>query len=194
VFRIPYDVDNYECWITDRSASINIKNTSILTDNIIMKQPVNLISNETDRLTLKYSMLVNQYSLTEDEYSYWEKLQNVSEEIGSLYDIIPASVSGNIHCLEDPDEKVLGYFSVSARSSRRIFINDSFGGQPYYYDGCVEKTVPREPPPPGFGVTIWEVTYDRYTQGEAMNITSKKGCVDCTVRGTTIKPDFWDED
>jgi len=194
VFRIPYDVDNYQCWITSRSTSINVKNTSVLTDNIIMKQPVNFISNETDRLTLKYSMLVNQFSLTEDEFSYWERLQNVSEEIGSLYDVIPASVSGNIRCLEDPDEKVLGYFSVSARRSKRIFINDSFGGQPYYYGGCIERTIPREPPPPGFNQTLWEVTYDRYTQGENMDITSKKGCVDCTVRGSTIKPDFWDED
>lgn len=193
-FRLPYDVDNNRCWITNKSTSINVRNTSILTDNLIMKQPVSFITNESDRLIFKYSMLVNQYSLTEDEFSYWEKLQNVSEEIGSLYDIIPASVFSNVRCLENPDEKVLGYFSVSALTSKRIFINEDFKGQPYYYDGCIEKTVPREPPPQGFNVTLWEVTYDRYSQGSFMTVTSKKGCVDCTVRGSTIKPDFWDED
>ena len=192
--RIPYDVDNNKCWITRKSTSINVRNTSILTDNIITRQLVNFVSNETDRLGVRYSMLVNQYSLSEDEFSYWERLQNVGEELGSLYDIIPASVSGNIHCLEYPNEKVLGYFSVSGRSSRRIFIRDNFKGQPDYYSGCIEKTVPRQPSPPGFNETVWEVTYDRYTQAGEMYITSNKGCVDSTVRGSAIKPDFWDEE
>jgi len=157
-FRIPFDVDNYRCWITGRSSSINIKNTSILTDNIIMKQPLNYISNETDRLILKYSMLVNQYSISGDEFSYWERLQNVSEEVGSLYDVIPASVSGNIRCLEDPDEKVLGYFSVSAVATKRIFIDDSFRGHRNYYERCVTGEVPPVPPPHGLKETFWEIT------------------------------------
>ena len=193
-FRLPFDVDNYRCWITNKSSPINIKNTSVLSGNIIMKQPVNFITNETDRLIYKYSMLVRQYSLTEDEFSYWEKLQNVTQEIGSLYDIIPASVIGNVRCLENPDEKVLGYFSVSALKSKRIFIDEDFKGQPYYYGGCITGEVPPVPPPPGLNETFWEITYDRYTPSFPMKITTNKGCVDCTTRGSLIKPDFWDED
>lgn len=192
--RLPFDVDNKRCWLTGRSASINIRNTSILTDNVLMKQPVTLISNQTDRLTIKYSILVNQYSLTEDEFSYWAKLQNVVQETGSLYDIVPASVFGNIRCLEEPEEKVLGYFSVSGRASKRIFIQNNFSGQRDYYSGCIEAKVPRVPQPSGLNETVWEVTYDRYTQEGMMNITSNKGCVDCTARGSAIIPEFWDED
>lgn len=192
-FRIPFDVDNNRCWITNKSSPINIKNTSLMTDNTIMKQPVNSITNETDRLIYKYSMLVRQYSLTEDEFSYWEKLQNVTQKIGSLYDIIPASVFGNMRCLENPDEKVLGYFSVSSVTSKRIFIDEDFRGQRYYYDSCITGEV-HNPPPPGLNETVWEITYDRYTPNFPMKITTNKGCVDCTTRGSLLKPDFWDED
>jgi hypothetical protein len=42
--------------------------------------------------------------------------------------MIPSSIPSNISCIDDPNEKVLGYFSVSARSSKKIFIKDIFSG------------------------------------------------------------------
>jgi hypothetical protein len=78
------------------------------------------ISNLTDRLRVGYSILVDQYSLNEDEYLYWEKLQSITEQVGGLYDIIPSPVPSNVYCVDDPNEKVLGYFSVSANTSKRL--------------------------------------------------------------------------
>ena len=125
-FRLPYDVTSRVCWLSNNSDRINVKNTSVFEEDRINRYPLNFISNTTDRLRVKYSMLVNQYSLNEDEYLYWEKLQNIAEQVGGLYDITPAAIPSNVWCLEDPNEKVLGYFSVSARSSKRIFIKDYF--------------------------------------------------------------------
>ena len=128
---LPYSVPplrNKVCWISSNSNVINIKSTSVLEEDRISGYPLNFISNLTDRLRVKYSILVNQYSLNEDEYLYWEKFQNITEQVGGLYDIIPSSVPSNVYCLDDPNEKVLGYFSVSANSSKRIFIKDNFSG------------------------------------------------------------------
>jgi hypothetical protein len=119
-FRIPYYMANRICWITNNSNNITIKNTSVLAQDRITRLPLHFISNETDRLSVRYSILVNQYSINEDEYTYWEKLQNISEEVGSLYDITPSTIPGNIFCVEDPGEYVLGYFSVSAKTSRKF--------------------------------------------------------------------------
>lgn len=58
-FRIPYLVPNRICWITNNSGTIYIKNTSILAEDKISRYPLNFISNETDRLNVKYSILVN---------------------------------------------------------------------------------------------------------------------------------------
>ena len=72
-FRLPYPVPNRICWLYGNSDRINIKNTSVLGEDRIYRYPLNFVTNQTDRLQQKYSMLVNQYSLNEDEYLYWEK-------------------------------------------------------------------------------------------------------------------------
>lgn len=193
-FRLPYMVDNHVCWITNNSTVIKIKNTSVLSENIIRKYPLNFISSETDRLGVKYSILVNQYSLNEDEFTYWEKLQNVSQDVGGLYDIIPSSISGNVFCVEDPAERVLGYFSVSGKTSDRIFIRDTFRGLINLYSQCPVDTIYGTKPIPNLNSSVWVIVDESYAMPPYKIITDKKYCADCTTRGVTIKPDFWDED
>jgi hypothetical protein len=188
-FQLPYSVPNQICWVTNNSIDINIKNTSILSEDRVTRLPLKLISNETDRLNVRYTILVNQFSVSEDEFSYWEKLQNISEEVGGLYDIVPSSIPGNIFCIEDPGEKVLGYFSVSAKSSKRIYIDETFRGLPNLYRECPDDTLSYNTPVPGLNSSTW-VIVDAPYEGYKV-ITYTKGCADCTVRGTTIKPDFW---
>jgi len=193
-FRLPYMVTNHICWITNYSTAIKIKNTSVLSEDIIRKYPLNFISSETDRLSQKYSLLVNQYSLNEDEFTYWEKLQNVSQDVGGLYDVIPASIPGNIFCIEDPAEMVLGYFSVSGKTSERIFIKETFRGLINLYRQCPVDTIYGNKPIPNLNSSVWVIVDEPYAMPPYKIITDKKYCADCTTRGVTIKPDFWDED
>lgn len=194
-FEVPYFVPNRLCWVSDNSRIINIKSTSALEEDRINRYPLNFVSNQTDRLNIKYSILVNQYSLNEDEYLYWEKLQNIAEQVGGLYDMIPSSIPSNITCINDPTEKVLGYFSVSANASKRIFIKDRFKGLVNLYDGdqCIADTIfPGEPFPANLNTSAW-IIIDNFMPPYWV-ITYSKGCYDCTVRGTNTEPDFWRED
>ena len=192
-FQLPYSVTNNTCWITNNSNDIHVKNTSVLTEDRINNLPLRFISNETDRLAVRYSILVNQYSLNEDEYTYWEKLQNISEEVGSLYDITPSSIPGNISCVEEPGEQVLGYFSVSAKTSRRIYIDENFRGLVNLYNDCVSDTIFGNQPIPNLNSSVWIIEDQPYAMPPYRVLTEKKYCADCTVRGTTVKPDFWEE-
>lgn len=192
--RLPFSVPvNHICWVTENSNVINIKNTASLSENRINRYPLKFVSNETDRLKYKYSIMVNQYSLNEDEFNYWEKLQNVTEDIGSLYDIIPSTIPGNVYCVEDPGEKVLGYFSVSAKSSKRAFIKDNFTGIVNPYSGCIADTIFNNAPIPNLNISVWILEQTYPPDPPAKAITYIKGCADCTVRGTNIKPDYWDD-
>jgi hypothetical protein len=190
-FELPYQVPNKKCWVSNNSDVINIKNTSVLDEDRINRYPLNYISNASDRLSETYSILVNQYSLDEDEYIYWEKLQNISEETGGLYDIIPSTIPSNVYSLDDPNEKVLGYFSVSASSSKRIFINEHFSGLIYQYNDCISDTIHPGDPYPGSNRPWWVIVSSSYPPFSC--ITFIKSCADCTVRGTNIEPDFWKE-
>lgn len=194
-FHIPYTVSNSICWVSDNSDMINIKSTSAYSDDKITRFPIDFISNNSDRLGVKYSMLVNQYSLSEDEYHYWEKLQNVTEKVGGLYDIIPASVPSNVYCTDNPAQSVLGYFSVSAKSSRRLFVTGNFSGwqTPYTDNVCVADTVYNNAFIPNLNVDKWIIVVHQLPPPSYVVYTFNKGCADCTVRGTNIKPDFWDD-
>ena len=193
---LPYDVPNNRCWVAGNSKAINIKSTSALTENRVEKYPINFVTNATDRLKIKYSMLVNQYSVSEDEFGYWKRLQNISEDVGGLYDLIPTSITGNVSCVEDPGQKVLGYFSVSAKSSRRVFITDGFEGLPDLYARCATDTVPVDATVAGLGVTKWIIILRAPpAPGPYYKVlTDIKQCADCTMRGTNIRPYFWDDD
>jgi hypothetical protein len=192
--RLPYDVPNKICWTTNKSTGIMIKNTSMLSDNIVSRYPLIFISNETDRLEDKYSILVNQYSINEVEYEYWDKMQRISEQTGNLYDIIPSSIQGNIYCVDDPTKIVLGYFSVSAKTSKRIFIEDLFSGLVNLYRDCPMATIPGGQPIPNLGTYVWVIIDGSMEMPPYKVITDKKGCADCTVRGTKVKPAYWDDD
>jgi hypothetical protein len=193
--RLPYDVPNKICWATNKSTAIMIKNTGLLSENIVSHYPLNFVSNETDRLEDKYSILVNQYSINEAEYEYWDNMQRISEQTGNLYDITPASVQGNIYCVDDPTKTVLGYFSVSAKSSKRIFIEDVFSGLVALYAHCpITPPIPFGQPVPSLGLYVWIIVDGRMEKPPFIEYTDKKFCADCTVRGTKVKPSFWDDD
>ena len=192
--EIPYTVPNKFCWVSDNSSVIKIKNTSTLAEDRINRYPINFVSNLTDRLSKRYSILVNQYSLNEDEYLYWEKLQNIAEQVGGLYDMIPSSIPSNVTCIDDPTEKVLGYFSVSANTSKMIFIKDQFKGLVNQYpdNQCIADTIfGGEPFPANLNISAWIIINNFMPPFNV--ITYTKGCYDCTTRGTTTEPDFWTE-
>jgi len=192
-FRLPYYVPNNVCWITNNSNEISIKSMSVLTQNRISRFPVKFISNETDRLSVRYTILVNQYSLSESEYTYWEKLQSISEEVGSLYDITPSSIPGNIFCIEDPSEQVLGFFSVSGKTSKRIYIDENFLGLVNYYKECPADTIYGTGPIPYLNSSVWVIEDQPYATPPYRVITERKFCADCTVKGSNVQPAFWEE-
>jgi hypothetical protein len=192
-FHLPYKVSNKICWVMENSNKIIIKNTSVTSANGIFRYPIHAIRNPIDRLSIKYSILVNQYSLNEDEYLYWERLKNTVEQVGGLYDIIPAAIPNNLYCIEFPNEKVLGYFSVSARSSKRIFIKDYFRGFNTLYEFCPSDTIVGTGPIEGLGKTVWIIADNSDRNPPTRIITKKIECADCTARGTTIEPPYWKE-
>jgi hypothetical protein len=190
--RLLFPVPNMICWISANSESINIKSTAAFDEVRITRNPVTYITNYSDRLKWEYSILVNQYSLNEDEYIYWEKVKNFTDQVGGLYDIIPASIPGNIISITNPNEKVLGYFSVSAKSSKRIFIKDNFDGIIDRYTNCISDTIYGDYDPPELNVSLWTlIDHPQSFYPRTRVLTNIYGCYDCTTRGTNKKPDFW---
>lgn len=192
--RLPFSRPvNKVCWINEQSSDIFIKSTTALTEDIIIHYPIKFVDNNTDRLKFRYSILVNQYSLSPEEYLYWEKLRAVTQNVGGLYDVIPAAIPNNLYCIEKPSEKVLGYFSVSGKASMRKFIREGFRGVINMYSDCISDTIHTMIPPSGVNQYVWVLESEA---GPCLIcpyqvLTTIRGCADCTVRGSNIKPPYW---
>lgn len=211
---LPITVKNEYCWKSDRAKEVLIfaTNPALVQDHL--DQPLNFIaSNETDRLSLQYSILVKQYSLSPDEYDFWDNTKKVTESGSNIFGFQPFSVTGNIHNINNIEEKVLGYFQVSAVSAMRIYVtfNDIVGmGLPYYrnieckYIAMSPKDYPMSSP---FATPItFDDIYEMYVYGKQYTFVepiygandalqklgfTKPECADCGLTGNTKKPDFW---
>jgi hypothetical protein len=67
-----------------------------------------------------FYVTVRQLSINREAYEYWQKIKIVVNNQGSLFDIPPAPVYGNISNIENPEENVLGYFEVAKIRISRI--------------------------------------------------------------------------
>ncbi len=195
-FHLSYNYPNKVCWKSNNSAEILIKNASLRNEAGVIRHPVLSAANPEDRFGVKYSILVKQFSLNEDEYFYWERLINTTDQTGGLYDFIPAAIPNNIYCVEEPDKKVLGYFGVSAVSSKRLFIKNKFTPVDMY-SKCFTDTFFTSMPDTissKLGWEIWTLIDNSKKVPPYIVYTMDRSCVDCTTRGTNIKPDFWNDD
>jgi len=187
----------YDCWSTANSSTIQIASTAKLAQDVVSQQPITAISSYDERLTIKYSILIKQYVLTQDAYNFWQNLQTTTQQLGSLFDAQPGQITGNIHSLTNPAEVVVGYISASSLQQKRIFISRSairWYGAPYYsLYGCANQTIPPDSVDyylPPTGNRAW-VFIGQVSNSPDYIITPKE-CGDCREHGgSNIKPPFW---
>lgn len=193
VVSVPANQSLFYCWKTVPSTTITVGSSKKLTADVIREFPLTLVPKGSYQLSRKYSIIVQQRSLTEEGYNYWLQLQKTTQNVGGLFDPLPARVTGNFTCVTNPDEPVLGFFTGSTVNEQRIFVNawdlpsDLHLGAPHPY--CSVDSIP---------VGLISNYADLYLIGSYGKmllegyLSTSRSCVDCTVQGgVTTKPDFW---
>ncbi|HOY19564.1 MAG TPA: DUF4249 domain-containing protein [Haliscomenobacter sp.] len=114
---------------------------------------------------------VVQYRISEKAYEYWNNLNKIGNPAGTIFDVPPASVRGNIYNVDNPKERILGYFEVAAVDTSYTYTDLSIFRY-YIADPCSRD----------FSKRIWESTY--FFDPE---------CTYCTnIKGHSLKvPKFW---
>ncbi|WP_242920594.1 DUF4249 domain-containing protein [Pontibacter liquoris] len=188
----------YRCWRTDASHEIKLATSVRLSEDVIHQFPVMALPPRSEELRFKYSLLVKQYSLTKEAYQYWEALKKNTESIGTLFDPLPTQLTGNIHCLTAPDEPVIGYVGASTVQEKRIFVSREQLPQGWLvtYPTCIMDTIKVEEVPAYF-----EKSHSYLPVGALYApvgppvligyLIAQNKCVDCRLRGTNVKPAFW---
>ncbi|MEL6254654.1 MAG: DUF4249 domain-containing protein [Bacteroidota bacterium] len=75
------------------------------------------------RFAWQYCFHIRQFSISEEEYTYWSNIQEILNTGGSLFDPPPGTVKGNLFNPADENEQILGFFSVASVSYKRYFCN-----------------------------------------------------------------------
>jgi hypothetical protein len=187
---IEYRKDNINlCWGTKNSTGIILGSTVKLSSDIIKDLPINIAPISTNKFLIKYSILVKQYGLSQEEFEYWTSLAKSTQGTGSLFDPQPSQVTGNIKNVVNNKELVFGYFSAAKEETKRIFMSPGRG----QYPRCI--------PPDTISIAEFMIqptpfSYLLHYHGERQDtlILSTPGCSDCRVQGgTTTKPSFWED-
>ncbi len=210
LYRQPAD-QIYYCYSNDNSTNILVGSSAKLTQDVISTAPITFVAENSEKVETEYSILVRQYALTSDAYNFWLNMKKNTEELGSIFDALPSQINGNIHCLSNPNEPVIGYISASTITTKRIFVDNSVLPQSwratYPYD-CELDSLYFSKLING-RIAYQEDQYFNWNRGAVKGawvpinaITSQQGavlghtgtpnsCGNCSIRGSLIKPSFW---
>jgi len=183
------------CWRTKSSSNILVGTTARLESDVISQMPVTGFLNGDDRLSVRYSIMVRQYALDKAGYEFFDLLRKNTESIGTIFDPQPSEITGNITCVSDPAEPVIGYITASSIEEKRIFINSSEVPDWRFPQVCEVQNVTPDSIFYYFeilGYSPYEAELHPITQQPVLYYGSYADCVDCTKRnGTTTRPSFW---
>ena len=184
------------CWMHDKSQNILLHSTAGLSENRVENAKLHEIGIEDIRISYIYSILVKQWSLSDEAYRYYSTAKQYTEENEGLFTPILSDYRGNITCISSPDKRAHGYVLASSVTTKRIFIYEedfehmrSLYSEPF----CMVKD--ENSKPWGLGpieewLSPWVIMSNIRTKEELLYTWS---CVDCrhTVGATKKRPDFW---
>jgi hypothetical protein len=189
--------DIYNCWRTINSSNIVLASTVKLTNDVVAKAPIQKIAPGEERLGIRYSIIVNQQVLTKDAFDFWEILRKNTEQVGSIFDAQPSQLQGNIHAVSNPAEIVIGYINAGTIQHKRIFIDAGQVPVEFRYrrlGACPVDTIL----PADYATRFYtggQIPIDGLSSPTSPVITSYttagNSCIDCRLRGTNIRPVFW---
>ncbi len=183
----------YYCWGSHISTNINLASSEQLSSDIISEAPLVSILPGSEKISVRYSILVKQTALDRQGYEFYQLMKKNTESIGSVFDALPSENAGNIVCVSNPSERVIGYIITSTVEQKRIFILPSQIPEAFYRSGCYNLYVANNPDSiakyfNGAGFRPYQCDGCPFAKGY---YSSTPECIDCRDRGSSEKPSFW---
>jgi hypothetical protein len=185
----------YTCYATNKVHDIFTYKTEDLTEPKVLGLPLHFVGTETKKLSIRYSLLVRQMSITRQAYEFWNSIAELEAEQESLYTRQPYQIRGNMNNVADAEEPVLGYFMAAGVVEKRIFVKRPTGVNFYYNSECNLYTE-------DLSNMLW-LMYAQWPvllttipvgPGVAIALPAKQWCIDCRKEaegGQVEPPEFW---
>lgn len=199
---VPRDpsINIQRCWANSKSSSILLGSSARLSEDKITLAPIVFIPGNSVKVANLYSILVKQFGLTKEAYEYLERMKKNTEQIGGIFDVQPSELTGNLVCVSDPNEKIVGWVSAGTIVEKRIFISykdkPSSGINWVYSKNCDASMIDKDSLVHYIRSNkfiVNETFAESYPGGPLVYkyTMSKEECIDCRLQGSNIKPSFW---
>ena len=127
----PVDQRADKCWILERNVS---GNTLALSDRLFDGQTTRQLAgiveddgirfaNPTTGSEQQYHVELLQHNMSLEAFAYNERIGNLREINGELFDPLPISVGGNLYNVENPNDPIIGFFGAYSVQTKSMFIN-----------------------------------------------------------------------
>lgn len=189
------------CWLDNKINRIVLDNASRFANNRIDQKEIVFIPNLSEKLMTRYSILVRQRAVDKDAFGFWEIMRKNTEDIGGIFSPMPSLIGGNINPVNSSATAAIGFLSMGKSSFERFYINvqdvrpwDVFIPD---YLGC--RVEPDTIRPPSYALEFSGPNFSPTVQvvNEMGGIIGYRGaqtrCVDCTLRGSNVRPEFWED-
>lgn len=202
------------CWPISESRGISIATSEGLQYNRLTGVNVSMVDLYSDKLLYKYSALIRQFSIPKEAHHFLSLMKQFSEGEGTLFEVQPGFIEGNLHSLSDPEEQVIGIFYASEVKEKRIFVRLTDLSPSYravvfqHARSCEAESVllpiTESIPDPGLteqllllrdsmmlkrGLVISDVLEEGMPDADVVYLTNGS-CIDCRGRGTNVKPEW----
>jgi len=193
----------YYCYANGVSSNVLLASTTKLSQDVVYQSPLAHIALNSEKLESEYSVLVKQYAMTADAFAFYQNLQKNTEQVGSIFDVQPTQfTNGNIHNVLKPNEPVVGYVTMTNVQTKRVYIlhSDLPGNVQPVYPDCMQDTALLSDAhghnqvqeflinPPAVYVPTTALTVNGGLIGY---LYSTPECADCTLRGHSYPPYWW---
>ncbi len=110
-----------DCWDISRCYScVTTTSDKFINGQKISRQPVLRAPFES---IAPYYVEVTQYSISKAAFDYWKTVKSLAQNTGGIFDSAPITLGGNVSNVNDPAERVFGFFGASGASTKAVLIN-----------------------------------------------------------------------
>lgn len=189
------------CWLDNKVNRIILDNSARFANNRINQKEIVFIPNLSEKLMTRYSISVRQRAVDKDAFDFWEIMRKNTEDIGGIFSPLPSLISGNINPVNSSGTAAIGFVSMGKSSFERFYINvqDVRPWPIFIPDYMLCMVQPDTIRPVSYALEFSGPNFSPTVQvvNEMGGIIGYRGtetrCADCTLRGSNVKPDFWED-
>lgn len=108
------------CFSFETKSNLVVQSDEFINGNRVRDKEVGILEFESRKPVL---IEVSQYTISQEQFAFSRLANELGVESGGVNATLPGALIGNVFNVNEPNERVIGFFGASSRTTDRVFIN-----------------------------------------------------------------------